>query len=263
MSTTQPITAVALTPADAERPRTGLGVSRLRSCLTLYQLTLRQYLHGRRWLALTLLFLLPAGLTLLIRMSRAQVPNTFLEFVMSWMLVPQALLPLSALLYSSGIIQDEQEDQTITYLLMRPIPKWAIYAVKMLATWTTMVVLVALLVTITFAAVYANSRVPSSEYVPRGIKAAAILSLAGVTYCSLFGLIGLVTKRILLIGIVYTAVVEGVFARLPLSLRMATVIYYTRLLAYRTLEFKDSGPQGDIAATAWNLDITSDPKLAE
>jgi ABC-2 type transport system permease protein len=266
MSTTQPITAVALTPADAERPRTGLGVSRLRSCLTLYQLTLRQYLHGRRWLALTLLFLLPAGLTLLIRMSRAQVPNTFLEFVMSWMLVPQALLPLSALLYSSGIIQDEQEDQTITYLLMRPISKWTIYAVKMLATWTTMIVLVIVLVTLTFAAVYAKSDIPFSDYFYRAVKATAILSLAGITYCSLFGLIGLLTKRILMFGIVYIAVVEGVFASLPLSLRMGTVIYYTRLLAYRTLDFKVSWMQRsetDVAATAWNLDTVADPKLAE
>jgi ABC-2 type transport system permease protein len=263
MSTIPSTPALATMRTDAERAGTSRNVSRIRSCFTLYLLTLRQYLHGRRWIALTLLFLLPAGLTLLIRISSPEASNTLLEFFMAWLLIPQALLPFSALLYASGIIQDEQEDQTITYLLMRPIPKWAIYAVKMLATWTTMVVLVALLVTITFAAVYANSRVPSSEYVPRGIKAAAILSLAGVTYCSLFGLIGLVTKRILLIGIVYIAVVEGVFASLPLSLRMATVIYYTRLLAYRTLEFKDSGPQGDIAATAWNLGITSDPKLAE
>src|SRR5436305_3705279 len=188
MSTSPSTPAFATVRAHTERAGNSPNVSRLRSCFTLYLLTLRQYLHGRRWLALTLLFLLPAGLTLLIRMSRAQVPNTFLEFVMSWMLVPQALLPLSALLYASGIIQDEQEEQTITYLLMRPISKWTIYAVKMLATWTTMVVLVILLLMLTFAAVYGKSGIPFSDYAIRGIKAAAILSLAGVTYCSLFGL---------------------------------------------------------------------------
>jgi ABC-2 type transport system permease protein len=262
MSTSQSISAVASPAALAESRPAGRAVSRLRSCLTLYVLTLRQYLHGRRWLALTFLFLLPAALTLIIRMSSSQVPSRFLEFIMSWMLVPQALLPLSALLYASGIIQDEQEEQTITYLLMRPISKWTIYGVKMLATWTTLVVLVIVLVTLTFAAVYARSDAASVEYFNRGFKATAILSLAGIAYCSLFGLIGLVTKRVLVIGIVYIAVVEGIFASLPLSLRMGTVIYYTRLLAYRTLDFKVSWPP-NMAETAWNLDVANDPKLLE
>ena len=40
-----------------------------------------------------------------------------------------------------GIVQDEQEEQTMTYLLIRPIPKWALYSVKLLATLTTTVIL--------------------------------------------------------------------------------------------------------------------------
>ena len=81
----------------------------------------------------------------------------FLEFVLLWILIPQALLPLVALLYASGIIQDEQEEQTITYLLIRPIPKWLMYCVKMAATWTTTVVLVIALTVLTFAAIYAGT----------------------------------------------------------------------------------------------------------
>ena len=41
--------------------------------------------------------------------------------------IPHALAPLAALLYSAGIIQDEVEDQTLTYLLLRPLPRWALY----------------------------------------------------------------------------------------------------------------------------------------
>src|SRR4051794_26880766 len=114
MSTMSTTSATASEPAASEPARKSGKVSRIRSGVTLYQLTLRQYMHGRRWMALAVLFLLPAGLALLIRMSRSQVPSTFLEFVLSWLLIPQALLPIAALLYSSGIIQDEQEEQTIT-----------------------------------------------------------------------------------------------------------------------------------------------------
>jgi ABC-2 type transport system permease protein len=100
----------------------------------------------------------------------------------------------------------------------------------------------------------------------RCLRACAILSLAVIAYCSLFGLMSLLTKRILLVGVLYTAIVEGFLASFPLSLRMATIIYYTRLIAYRTLDFVVSWPRGrqhDVAASAWLLDTDADASLAE
>jgi ABC-2 type transport system permease protein len=236
------------------------------ACTALYFLTLRQHLHGKRWLVLVGLFLLPAGLAAIIRATHSRVPNLTLEFALSWTLIPQALLPLVALLYASGVIQDEQEEQTLTYLLIRPIPKWLIYIVKMLANWTTTVLLVIVLITLTFAAVYINSGAEFNEVARRCIRTCEIDALAVIAYCSLFGLIGLITRRTLLIGVIYTAVVEGLLANLPLSLRMGTVIYYARLIAYRTLDFMVTWPHGnkdDIAASTWQLDIVTDPTLKE
>jgi ABC-2 type transport system permease protein len=238
---------------------------RLQSGWTLYLLTLKQHLHGRRWIAVALLFVLPAGLAILIRSAPPTV-NRFIEFVLVWILIPQSLLPLVALLYASGMIQDEQEDQTITYLLIRPIRKWVLYWIKMAATWTTTIVLVVLLTVLTYAAVYAGSDADMAPIWTRCLKAAAILSLATIAYCSLFGVLSLLTRRALLVGILYTAVVEGLLANLPLSLRWGTVIYYTRLLAYRTIDFLCTWPRGrevDVARTAWLLDKESDPTLAE
>jgi ABC-2 type transport system permease protein len=244
----------------------GARKSRLGTCWTLYTLTLRQHLHGRRWMALALLFLLPAGLAIVIQSTRAKAPEVFLDFLLSWILIPQALLPLIALLYASGIIQDEQEDQTITYLLIRPLPKWLLYVVKMIATWTTTVVLVVLLTMLTYLAIYIRSDVPLADVVTRCWRTAAIQSLAVVTYCSIFGLVGLLTKRSLIVGVLYTVVIEGLLANLPLSVRMGTVIYYARIMAYRTLDFAVTWPNGeknDVAAEAWLLDIVKDPQLAE
>ena len=240
--------------------------SRLGIWRTLYLLALRQHLHGRRWIVVVILFLLPAGLALVIRATGAEAPGRMLEFVLSWILIPQALLPLVALLYASGIIQDEQEEQTITYLLVRPIPKWMVYVVKMVAMWTTSVVLVTVLSLLTFLAIYAGSDTELSSVLVRFLKTSAILSLAVVAYCGLFGVMSLVTKRVLVVGVLYTAVVEGLLASLPLSVRMATIIYYTRLVAYRTLDFVVTWPRGredDVAADAWYFDPVQDPGLAE
>ena len=267
------MTTAAAVPADEtsrleNRPSDRTAhVSRLQSCWTLYLLTLRQHLHGRRWMAVALLFLLPAGLAILIRATGGGIPKVVLiEFVLVWVLILQALLPLVSLLYASGIIQDEQEEQTITYLLVRPIPKWLLYCVKMAATWTTTVILVIALTMLTFAAVYIGSGADLAEASLRCLKAAAILSLATIAYCSIFGVISLLTKRTLLVGIMYTVVVEGLLANLPLSLRWGTVLYYTRLMAYRTMDFVvtwERGREDDVAASVWLLNTESDPTLAE
>jgi ABC-2 type transport system permease protein len=236
---------------------------------TLYILTLRQHLYGKRWMVMALLFLAPVGLAILVRSTAPDAQPIILEFLLGMMFIPQALLPITALLYASGIVQDEQEEQTITYLLIRPIPKWALYLVKLLATVTTAVLLTVLLTAMTYAAIYVGADAGVENVVLRCLKTMSIHSLAVVSYCCLFGLISLLTRKILVVGVIYTVIVEGLLANLPFGIRLITVIYYTRLIAYRTLEFvipRPDRPQGgteDMAASAWQFDLRRDPNLLE
>jgi ABC-2 type transport system permease protein len=266
MTTSPAINADKMSPTGHQAINPAVRTSRAGACLALYWLTLRQHLHGKRWMAVALLFCVPTGIAILVRSTSSDTPSRILDFVLSWILIPQALLPLIALLYASGIVQDEQEEQTITYLLIRPIPKWLLYLTKMAATWTTTVVLVVVLTILTYAGIYVATGADLNVVAARCFKAAAILSLATITYCSIFGAMSLVIKRTLIVGILYTAIVEGVLATLPLSLRLMTVVYYTRLIAYRSLDFVVTWPLGqteDPAAGAWSLDIKTDPTLAE
>src|SRR5580692_9905815 len=97
----------AATTSSLDRPVAGgFGLAAL---WTLYALTVRQHLHGKRWIVLGVLFLVPAGLAVLLRFIAPDVPNAVLEFLFVFMFVPQALLPLIALIYASGMILDEQE----------------------------------------------------------------------------------------------------------------------------------------------------------
>jgi ABC-2 type transport system permease protein len=243
--------------------------SRLVSCWTVYVLTLRQHLHGKRWMVVAAACALCAGLVVLVRATAgAEIPTNRLEFVFAFGFIPQAILPLLALIYASGIVRDEQEEQTMTYLLIRPIPKWALYGLKLLATLTTTVILTVGLTFLTYAAVYLGAGGDLKEVSLRAVQAASIHALAVVTYCCLFGLISLLTNRTLLVGIVYTALFEGLLANLPFSIRLATVIYYTRLIAYRSMEFLASrsrvpSDKIDLAAQAWQFDVATDPALLE
>src|SRR5437660_9251213 len=102
-------TTPALSPTEPAPQRHRPGrLPGLIPLWTLYVLTLRQHLRGKRWMVLAALFLLPAALAVVLRATAPDVPAIGLEFIFAFMLIPQALLPLVALLYASGIVQDEQ-----------------------------------------------------------------------------------------------------------------------------------------------------------
>jgi ABC-2 type transport system permease protein len=251
--------------ADEAAPRHSASGLSLVALWALYVLTFRQHMHGRRWIVVGVLFLLPAGLAVLIRATAPDAPLVAIEFMLAFMFVPQALLPLVALIYASGIIQDEQEEQTLTYLLIRPMPRWAIYVVKLLATLTTTVLLTAVFTVLTYAAIYVGADADFSTAAGRCLKAVGINAISVVTYSCLFALIGLYIRWALVAGILYIAVVEGLLANLPIGLRFVTVIYYARIIAYRSMNFTitEHRRTEDIAATAWQIDVKRDPNLTQ
>ena len=52
------------------------------------------------------------------------------------------------------MVQDEVEEQTLTYLLIRPIPRWLIYLAKVVGTWLVLSLLIALFTAAALVAVY-------------------------------------------------------------------------------------------------------------
>jgi ABC-2 type transport system permease protein len=125
------------------------------------------------------------------------------------------------------------------------------------------VVLTAVFTALTYAAIYVGTDAGAAAVARRCPTAVAIHGASVAAYCCLFGLIGLYTRRALVAGILYTAVIEGLLANLPFGLRFVTVIYYARVLAYRSLDFAftDHGRRVDLAAAAWQFDVRTDPGL--
>jgi ABC-2 type transport system permease protein len=147
------------------KPMTNVGgdavvLSRLPSLgalASLFVLTLRQHARGRRLLVLSLLFALPAALAAVVNLASRFPPGAaHLQFAFVFNLIPHALAPLAALLYATGIIQDEVEEQTLTYLLLRPLPRWALYSIKLLATLLMISALTAVFTAATFAVIGRN-----------------------------------------------------------------------------------------------------------
>jgi ABC-2 type transport system permease protein len=224
-----------MTAADPSIPRRS-RVAELSALAALFQLTVRQHTHGRRLLVLALLYLVPCALAVLLRNLARPAPAEVLEFSLVLVLLPHGLAPLTALLYAAGVVSDEVEEQTLTYLLLRSVPRSALYLTKLLATLCVTTVLVASAVTALYVSIYAGTPQFWSAALPRAGIAIVVMTLAQIGYCALFGFLGLVTRRALLAGIAYIVVVEGVLANLDFVGRALTVVYYVRTLALRWLD---------------------------
>lgn len=211
--------------------------------LTLFWLTLRQQCRARRLIILCALFCMPIGIAVLARSLNpaSSELQSDLEFGLIFGFIAHALVPLTALLYASGMIQDEIEEQTLTYLLVRPLPKPAIYLTKLAATIVLTVLLAGVFVVATYVAIYVGRPESWSDVFPwRALKVACLLGLSLVSYCALFGLVGLLFRRTLFFGVIYIAVFEGVLASMDFIVRRLTVMYYFRVLVQRWTELKPS-----------------------
>ncbi len=67
----------------------------------------------------------------------------------------------------------------------------------------------------------------------RMFKATAIFSLSLTAYNALFGLVGLLTQRSIIVGIAYIFVLEVIVANIDFVIRKVTVMYYFRVLCER------------------------------
>ena len=215
-------------------------------------LTLRQHLRGRRLLVLSVLFLLPSVLAAILRLTAHPPDPADLEFAFLFNLVPSALAPLTALLYAAGIIQDEVEEQTLTYLLLRPLPRWALYVTKLGVAWLVTSVLTGVFTALAFVVIYWNTAELWGDVLPgRALKTAGLLALAQVGYCSLFGALSLFTRRSLIAGLAYVIVFEGLLANFESVARRLTVMYSFRVLSVRWL----GPPDKDV----WSIDLETAP----
>jgi ABC-2 type transport system permease protein len=213
---------------------------------------LRQHLRGRRLLVLSLLFLLPSILAGVVRLNPHAPPPEHLEFAFVFNLIPHALATLTALLYAAGIMQDEVEGQTLTYLLLRPLPRWALYLTKLVTTMLVTLVLTGAFTTLALVVIYWNTSELWGDVLPwRALKIAALLALAQVGYCSLFGALSLVTRRSLIAGLAYIILFEGLLANFNFVARQLTVMYYFRVLSVHWLVLPD--------AREWSLDMGTAP----
>jgi ABC-2 type transport system permease protein len=228
-------TSERLTPARLRKP--SLLEATLHGGWTLFWESFKKYGATKRSLVLSLLFLAPSAIIILARsLGGMDGPNESEEHLgaersVILTFLPTALLSFAALLNAAGLIQDEIEEQTLTYLLMRPTPRWMIYLAKLAAAALGTIIIASVFFVVSYLSLYAGT--PYADRIPKSIPPAlGPLALTAAAYTAVFGLIGLLLRRSLVIGVVYIVLFEGILAVVPFNFRNYTVVYHFRVMCH-------------------------------
>lgn len=205
--------------------------------LAVAELELRRMLGGPRPWVLGALALGVAGLGFVVRRF-APAPDDpaawgFLYVLLLMFLFLQTLGILVPLLHTSGLVRDDLEEGTLVYLFTRPLPKPLVFLAKLLAAGgLSAAILAAGMLAFHVAFALGAGASPSGAGVTTHLLpfvAAGALGVAG--YGALFAFVGLLTRRGLVLGIVYGFVSELVLANIPAVVRQLTLMHYLRSVA--------------------------------
>lgn len=206
---------------------------------TVFLITLKGLLHWRRMLLLIVLAMIPLIVVFFFRGFGVQRfrPDELLpaflevEFITVLLYCSSVAAPITILLLASGMIRDEQENQTLTYLLLCPIPRWVIYLSKITAAILVAWLITALFMGLTLAALWTGNGLDAQyHWVSRWLALLIPAALLIAANAGLFGLISVILRPSLIIGVVYIAVFEIFLANYPFVLRKLTSVHYFQCL---------------------------------
>jgi ABC-2 type transport system permease protein len=132
------------------------------------------------------------------------------------------LAPVATLVFASAALGDPNEDGTLVYLWLRPVPRWRIVTAAIASS-----------VTITWPVVVGPLLLAAAATGAGGavIRAAAVAtSVAVVAYSGVFVALGLRVRRALMWGLLYIFIWEGFVAQANSSAARLSIRSYTRSL---------------------------------
>jgi len=177
---------------------------------TIVWITWRQLFARRRvWLAVAIA-VLPYVLTFLYRLSSEDNEGDRVRFMMTMHreLVLAVLLPIAALVFGITAFGSDVEDGTLIYVIAKPVSRWRVVVAKYLVAFVVTVGVVAASVLLAWASLR------SPELPGRFIWGFSVSIVVGAAiYCAAFTLLGLVTRRGLLFGLLYVIFFENLLAR--------------------------------------------------
>lgn len=183
--------------------------------LTVAWITARGLFGRRRVLLLLPLPMLLVGLALLCRWFDVDPAQWGTPVLLGLGLA--VVLPVIALIIGTGVLGSEVDDGTIVHILTKPLPRREILLAKLAVAVGVTAVTAA--VPLFIAGVLADS-------VRLGLGLAVGAVVGALTYSAFFLLLSLLTRRPVLLGLVYILVWEGLLGRFVSGTRVLSIQQY-------------------------------------
>ncbi len=187
---------------------------------TVAWITARGLLGRRRFL---LLFPLPILLVGLAALSRGfGVTSSEWGPAVIYGLGFAVVLPVVALIVGTGVLGAEIDDGTIVHILSKPLPRWRIVLPKLLVAAAVTAVTVAIPLYIVGVL---------AEGVRLGLALVAASAIGALAYSAIFLALSLVTRRPVLLGLVYVLIWEGLLGNIVSGTKSLSVQQYVVTIA--------------------------------
>lgn len=207
----------------------------MRGTLAIIRVTLRQLLGGRRLLVLGLLGTIPAIVVWL--STTARNPESAFELYHQGAVITLFLIvmPIVSIVLGSAALGDERRDGTLSFLVVRPLPRSAITGAKFLAAWIATNAVCLMSGALASLAVSLRSSDWSTM-----VPTLAALAISAGCYTAVFLVVGHLTSRAVLLGLVYLFVWESGIAFAASSLANVS-LFRIGLTAYAAM-LPDAAP---------------------
>jgi ABC-2 type transport system permease protein len=190
---------------------------------TVAQITARALLGRRRFALLLPLPVLLVGLTALAHALEPDPTDWGGPIVAG--LGFGVVLPMIALVVGTGVLGAEIDDGTIVHILATPVPRRDIVLAKLA---------VAAAITIGVSAVPMFLTGLIMESVRFGVGLALACAVGSIAYCAVFLALSLLTRRPVLVGLLYVLIWEGLLGNLLAGSRLVSIQQYTLTIAAKS-----------------------------
>lgn len=179
------------------------------------RITARGLFGRRRFLLLLPLPALVVGLALLAD-GLGAAPSEWAEPVLVG-LGFAVVLPVMALIVGTGVLGSEIDDGTVVHILAKPLPRREIILAKLVVAVGVTILTVGVPMFVT-GLIAGSTRLAVALVVGCAVGA--------IAYCSLFLALSLVTRRPVLLGLVYVLIWEGILANVLSGTRVLSIEQY-------------------------------------